>query len=113
MEILVGTSSMSTALIIIYRQAPTVYVDPVLVGQLSLEEQLGLLSFTVSLSIYWQVSEYSNLLYFLLVKLQDFRLVIRPDLNKSSWQHVSFWASKELWLPEVGVKCLINVCPCF
>ena len=27
--------------------------------------------------------------------------MIRPDLNKSSWQHVSFWATKELWLPEV------------
>ena len=41
----------------IHRQAPTVYVDPVLVGQLALEEQLGLLSFTISLSIYWQVAK--------------------------------------------------------
>ena len=37
-------------------QAPTVYVDPVLVGPIALNEKLGLLSFTISLSIYWQVT---------------------------------------------------------
>ena len=92
-------------------QAPTVYVDPVLVGPLDLDEQRGLFSFTVSLSIYWQVCVILTrttkvhhqlpLVQLIHDYIQDFRLVIRPDLNKSTWQHVSFWASAELWLPEV------------
>ena len=87
------------------------YVDPVLVGPLHLDEQRGLFSFTVSLSIYWQVCVILTrttkvyhqlpLVQLILDYIQDFRLVIRPDLNKSTWQHVSFWASAELWLPEV------------
>ena len=92
-------------------QAPTMYVDPVLVGPLHLDEQRGLFSFTVSLSIYWQVCVILTrttkvhhqlpLVQLILEYIQDFRLVIRPDLDKSTWQHVSFWASTELWLPEV------------
>ena len=47
-------------LIISINQAPTVYVDPVLVGPLALEEQQGLLSFTISLAIYWQVTKLAD-----------------------------------------------------
>ena len=40
---------------------PTVYVDPVITGDLELDNVLGHLSFTMKLSLFWQ----------------DFRLVIR------------------------------------
>ena len=42
-------------------QVPTVYVDPVITGDLELDNVLGHLSFTMKLSLFWQ----------------DFRLVIR------------------------------------
>ena len=45
--------------------------------------------------------------------VQDFRLVIRPDLNRSSWQHVNFWATDELWLPEVGPQMILMAILCF
>ena len=42
-------------------QVPTVYVDPIITGDIELDNVLGHLSFTMKLSLFWQ----------------DFRLVIR------------------------------------
>ena len=42
-------------------QIPTVYVDPIITGDIELDNVLGHLSFTMKLSLFWQ----------------DFRLVIR------------------------------------
>ena len=66
-----GHSSLPFCLPILYSRltppmkmgawVPTIYVDPVITGDIELDDILGHLSFTMKLSIYWQ----------------DFRLIIR------------------------------------
>ena len=67
------------------------YVDPVITGDLELDNVLGHLSFTMKLSLFWQ--DFRLVIRFLIIRQELFKhSYFRPDLNRTDWFHVSYRA---------------------